>query len=105
MIKRNRQVLENYFWAYNLQNNYVDKDDPQTGIIDETLIIICFTNHRLRVKIHGQLVFGNNIIFPIKHIIMGSKLICQCNQAQIPCFSSTIMYIYIRGGGEMVIMN
>ena len=68
--------------AFNIQQTYVDKNDPWAEILDAAQFSIRSTANRQKGYSPGQLVFSCGTILPIKHR-MDWKLICQKNQTQI----------------------
>ena len=60
------QVLENLVQKFNIQQTYVDKYDPWTGILDAAAFVICSTTSRQKCYSPGQLLFGRDMILLIK---------------------------------------
>ena len=69
-------------WNFNISHTYVDKNYPWEVILFEAVFAIFSTNNRQKGYGLGQLVFGRDVIIPIKHE-MDRKLISQRKQAQI----------------------
>ena len=67
--------------TFNISEIYVDNDDPQTGILAATSFTIRPTTSRFKGYSMVQLVFGRDIILPIKHKV-DWQLIRQKNQSQ-----------------------
>ena len=61
------QVLGNQVRTFNVQHTYVDKNDPRTGILAAAAFAIHSTTSRQKGYSPGQLIFGRDMIFPIKH--------------------------------------
>ena len=62
------QVLGNLLQNFNIYTQtYVDKNDPWTGILAAAAFAIYSTTNRGKGYSPGQLIFGRNIILPIKH--------------------------------------
>ena len=75
-------VLAKIVYKYNLQEDYIDKYDPWMGIIATAVFLIHSIQHGLKCYNPGQLVFGHDMISPIKHTA-NQKLIFQWKQTQI----------------------
>ena len=54
---------------YNLQVNYVDHTDPWMGILEAIAFSVRYTYRRTKYKSSGQLVFGQDMILPTKHVV------------------------------------
>ena len=76
------QVLGNLVQTFNITKTYLDKYDPQSGILSAAAFAILSTTNRLKCYIQGQLVFDRDMILLIKHKV-DWELICQKKQAQI----------------------
>ena len=87
ILERLHSVLENLVRTYNLQGNYLDKDDPWMVILSVTVFEIRSTVHTLKGYTPGQLIFGRYMVLPIKHI-SNWKLIPQRKQAQINYYNA-----------------
>ena len=61
------QVLGNIVQHFNVQQTYVDENDPWTGILDAGAFVIRLTTSRQKGYSPGQLVFFRNMILPIKY--------------------------------------
>ena len=61
------QVLVNLVRTFNIQQTYVDKNDPWTGILVAAAFEISSTTSRQKGYSPGQFVFGRDMILPIKH--------------------------------------
>ena len=87
ILERLHSVLGNLVRTYNLQGNYLDKDDPWMVIISVTVFTIRSTVHTLKGYTPGQLIFGQDMVLPTKHI-SNWKLIPQRKQAQINYYNA-----------------
>lgn len=79
IIERVHQVIGNIIRSFELQDNYLDEDDPWKGILSATAFAVCSTYHTTLKKSPGQLVFGRDMIFNIEHIA-NWKYICTSKQ-------------------------
>jgi hypothetical protein len=68
IIERVHQTLGNILRTFELQNFYLDENDPWIGILSATAFAIRSTYHTTLKATPGQLVFGRDMIFNIKHI-------------------------------------
>ena len=68
--------------TFNITQTYSDKNDPWTGILAAAAFPIRSTTNRLKGYSPGQLLFGHDMILPIKHKL-DWVLIRQQKQAQI----------------------
>ena len=74
------QVLGNLVRNFNISTQiYVDKNDPWTGILAESAFLIRSTNNRQKIYSPGQLIFGRDMIIPIKYRV-DWVLLCQKKQ-------------------------
>ena len=76
------QVLGNLVQTFNIKETYVDEDDPWSGILSAESFVIHKTTNRLKGYSIGQLLFGRDMILPIKHKV-DWELIRQQKQMQI----------------------
>ena len=67
IVERVHQVIGNIVRTFELQENYLDEDDPWAGILAATAFAIRSTYHTTLQKSPGQLVFGRDMIFNIQH--------------------------------------
>ena len=74
--------MRNLVRIFNISKSYVDKDDPWTGILDAAEFVILKTTNRLKVYSPEKLLFGHEMIIPIKHKV-DWELIYQQKQTQI----------------------
>ena len=66
-VERVHQVIGNIIRTFELEDNYLDEDDPRKGILSATAFAVRSTYHTTLQKSPGQLVFGRDMIFNIKH--------------------------------------
>jgi hypothetical protein len=67
IVERVHQVIGNIIRTFELQDNYLDEDDPWKGILSATAFAIRSTYHTTLQKTPGQLVFGRDMIFNVEH--------------------------------------
>ena len=67
ILERIHQVIGNLVRTFNVQQTYVDKNDPWTDILAAAAFAIRSTTSRQKVYILGQLIFGRDMILQIKH--------------------------------------
>ena len=67
ILERIHSISDNFVWAYNIKNAYVDEDDPWLGILAAAEFAIQYTANILKYHTLGQMIFSRDIIFPIKH--------------------------------------
>jgi hypothetical protein len=68
IVERVHQVIGNIIRAFELEYNYLDKEDPWKGILSATAFAVQSTFHTTLRSIPGQLVFGTrDMIFNTKH--------------------------------------
>ena len=65
-LERIHQVLRNLGRNFNIYQTYVDKYYPWTDILSAAEFAISSKNNRVKGYSLGQLVFGRDIIIPIK---------------------------------------
>ena len=68
--------------TFNITQTYVDEDDPWSVILAAEEISIWSTINSLKFYSPGQLLFGRDMVLPIKHKVDWS-LIRQRKQTQI----------------------
>ena len=68
IVERIHQVIANIIWTFKLEENYLDEDDPWKGVLSATAFAVRSTYHTTLRKSPGQLVFGRDMIFNIKHV-------------------------------------
>ena len=108
ILERLHSVLGNLVRTYNLQGNYLDKDDPWMVILSVTVFEIRSTVHILKGYTPGQLIFGRYMVLPIKHI-SNCKLIPQRKQAQINYYNAhlneNVLYHNYQVGDRVMLIN
>ena len=62
ILERIYRVIANRVRTLDLQNNYLDEDDPWSGILAATSFEVCIMYHTTLQAISGQLVFGGDMI-------------------------------------------
>jgi hypothetical protein len=67
IVERVHQTIGNIVRTFKLQDNYPDEDDPWKGILSATAFAISATYHTTLQKSPGQMVFGRDMIFNVKH--------------------------------------
>ena len=67
IVERVHQVIANMIRTFELENNYLDEDDPWKAILGATAFAVRSTMHTTLKKTPGQLVFGRDMIFNMKH--------------------------------------
>jgi len=68
IIERVHQVLGNIIRTFELEENYLDEDDPWSGILSAAAFAVRTTYHTTTQASPGQLVFGRDMVLNIKHI-------------------------------------
>ena len=61
------QVLGNMVRTFELENTYLDENDPWKGILSATAFAIRSTYHTTLQKSPGQLVFGRDMMLNVQH--------------------------------------
>jgi len=67
IVERIHQVIANIVRTFELQDNYLDEEEPWQGILAATAFAVRSTYHTTLQKTPGQLVFGRDMIFNLKH--------------------------------------
>ena len=67
IVARIHRVIGNIIRTFELEDNYLDEDDPWKGTLSATAFAVQSTFHATLQQTPGQLVFGCNMIFNIKH--------------------------------------
>ena len=67
IVERVHQTIGNIIRTFELEDNYLDEDDPWKGILAATAFAICATYHTTLQKSPGQLVLGRDMIFNVQH--------------------------------------
>ena len=68
IVERIHQVIANMVRTFELETNYLDKDNPWKGVLSATAFAVWSTYHTTLKKTPGQLVFGRDMIFNIAHV-------------------------------------
>ena len=76
ILEHINQVLGNLVRTCNITQTYVDKDDPWSVTLATASFKICSTTIMLKGYSLGPLVFGRDMITPMKYNV-DWKLICQ----------------------------
>ena len=81
IVEHIHQVIANMVRTFELETNYLDKEDPWKGVLAATAFAVRSTYHTTLKKMPGQLVFGRDMIFNIQHVanwefIRQNKQIC-----------------------------
>ena len=67
IIERVHQTISNMIRAFEVEENYLDEDDPWAGILTATAFAIRSTCHTTLQASPGQLVLGRDMILNIQH--------------------------------------
>jgi transposase InsO family protein len=67
IVERVHQVIGNIIHTFELENNYLDDNDPWKGILSATAFAVRSTFHTARQNTPGQLVFVRDMILNVKH--------------------------------------
>ena len=62
ILERIYQVIVNLVCTFDLQNNYLDEDDPWSGILSAMDFAVRSTYHTTPKSTPGKLVFGRDMI-------------------------------------------
>ena len=68
IIERVHQVIANMMRTYELENVYMDKKDPWSGISMAAAYAVRSTYHATLHATPGQLMFGQDVTLNVKHI-------------------------------------
>ena len=68
IVERVHQVMGNMIRTYELEDNYLDENDPWGGILSATAFAVQSTYHTTLKASPRQLVFGQDMILNIKHV-------------------------------------
>ena len=68
IVEQIHQVIANMVQTFDLELNYLDKEDPWKGVLAATAFAVRSTYHTTLKKTPGQLVFGRDMIFNIQHV-------------------------------------
>ena len=107
IVERIHQVIANMIRTFDLENNYLEEDDPWRGILSATAFAVRSTYHTTLKKTPGQLVFGRDMIFNIKHVANWEyirqnkqKMIEKNNKAEN---TKRVAYFYKRADLDLVL--
>jgi transposase InsO family protein len=67
IVERVHQVIGNNIRTFEIESNHLDEEDPWKGILSATAFAVRSTFHTTPRNTPGQLVFGRDMIFNIKH--------------------------------------
>jgi len=67
IVERVHQVIGNMVRSFELQDAYLDEDDPWSGILSAVAFAIRSTYHTTLMKTPGQLVFGRDMLLNVQH--------------------------------------
>jgi transposase InsO family protein len=67
IVERVHQVIGNIIRTFELESTYLDETDLRKGILSATAFAVRLTFHTTLQSTPGQLVFGRDMIFNIKH--------------------------------------
>ena len=68
ILERVHKVIGNMIRTFELEENYLDQDDPWLGILAATAFAVRSTFHTTLQATPGQLVFGRDLILNCEHI-------------------------------------
>ena len=68
ILERIHQVIGNMVRTFELEDSYVDEDDPWIGILSAVAFAVRSTYHTTLQATPGQLVFNRDMIFNIQHV-------------------------------------
>jgi len=68
VLERVHQTLGNIIRTFELQDKYLDEEDPWAGILSAAAFALRSTYHTTLQASPGQLVFGRDMMLNIKHI-------------------------------------
>ena len=111
VVERIHQVLANMVRTFELENKYLDKEDPWKAILSATAFAVRSTISTTTQSTPAQLVFGRDMMLNIKHMAnwefirdRKQKLINKNNQREnskrIPYEYKTGDLVLIRKGSE-----
>ena len=102
ILERVHQTIGNIIRTFELQDNYLDEEDPWTGVLSAAAFAVCATYHTTLQKTPGQLVFGRDMIMNINHTAnwevirqRKQKLINKNNEREN---AKRVPHEYARGG-------
>ena len=68
IMERIHQVIANMVRTFELEDTCMDEDDPWAGTLAAMVFAVCPTYHTALQATPGQLVFGREMTFNIKHV-------------------------------------
>ena len=68
IIERTHQVMANVVRTFELEDTYMDEDDPWAGMLAAMVFAVRSTFHTTLQATPGQLVFRRDTTFNSKHI-------------------------------------
>jgi len=68
IIERVHQTIGNMIRTFELEDIYLDEEDPWIGILSATAFAVRSTYHTTLQATPGQLVFNRDMIFNVKHV-------------------------------------
>src|SRR5687767_14051698 len=68
IVEQIHQVIRNIIRTFNLENNYLDEDNPFKRVLATTTFAVRSTYHITLKKMSGQLAFGCDMIFNVQHV-------------------------------------
>ena len=83
ILERIHAVIGTLVRAYNIKDAYINKYDPCSVILAAAAFVIFSTKNRLTGYSLGQLLFGHDIILPIKHMAGWELIHTQINKYNI----------------------
>jgi hypothetical protein len=66
-VERVHRVIGDIILTFELQDNYLDEDDPWKGILSATAFTVRLMYYTTLQKTPWQLVFGQDMIFNVQH--------------------------------------
>ena len=95
ILEQIHQVLGNLVRTFNVQQTYIDKNYPWTRILASALFVIHSAASRQKGYSPGQLIFGRDMILPIKHSV-GWELIRLKNRRKLIEITPAIINIELN---------
>src|SRR6476660_6676409 len=97
IVERIHQVIGNIIRTFDLENNYLDDNNPWRGILAATAFAVRSTYHTTLKKTPGQLVFGCDMIFNIQHVANWEYIRlnkqCQINKNNKAKYAKHVAYL------------
>ena len=109
IIERVHQTISNMIRTFEVEKNYIDDDNPWSGILSATAFAVRSTYHTTLQATPGQLVFGSDMILNV-HNLVNWTAIKQQKQALIHKNnvrenSTRILHTYQPGDKVLVSRN